>query len=59
MFSQMVGCMHLHLYWSGSHRASQETLYQGPVSKHFLESVIVSGFGEGIWDGSPAGAVSV
>jgi hypothetical protein len=32
--------------------------YQGPVSKHFLVSPIVSGFGKYIWDGSPCGAVS-
>ena len=33
-------------------------LYQGPVSKHFLASAIVSGFGVCILDGSPGGAVS-
>jgi hypothetical protein len=33
-------------------------LYQAPVSKHFLASAIVSGFGGCIWDGSPGGAVS-
>jgi hypothetical protein len=33
-------------------------LYQAPVSKHFLASIIVSGFGDRIWDGSPGGAVS-
>ena len=33
-------------------------LYQAPVSKHFLASTIVSGFGDCIWDGSPGGAVS-
>jgi hypothetical protein len=32
-------------------------LYQVPVSMHFLESTIVSGFGDFIWDGSPGGAV--
>jgi hypothetical protein len=30
-------------------------LYQAPVSKHFLASAIVSGFGDCIWDGSPGG----
>ena len=30
-----------------------------PVSKHFLASTIVSGFGLCMWDGSPGGAVSV
>ena len=34
-------------------------LYQAPVSKHFLASTIVSGFGDCIWNGSPGeGAVS-
>jgi len=32
--------------------------YQAPVSKHFLVSAIVAGFGAYIWDGSPGGAVS-
>jgi hypothetical protein len=36
----------------------KKQLYQAPVSKHFLASVIVSGFGVCIWDGSPGGAVS-
>jgi hypothetical protein len=58
MLSSMVGCKHLHLYWSGSGRAPQEKLNQAPVSKHFLASAIVSGFGNCIWDGSPGGAVS-
>jgi hypothetical protein len=31
--------------------------YQAPVSKHFLTSAIVSGFGGCIWDGSPGGSV--
>jgi hypothetical protein len=33
-------------------------LYQAPVSKLLLASTIASGFGGGIWDGSPGGAVS-
>jgi hypothetical protein len=33
-------------------------LYQAPVSKHFLASAIVSGFGVSTWDGSLGGAVS-
>ena len=33
-------------------------LNQGPVSKHLLESIILSGFGDCIWDGSPGGSVS-
>ena len=32
-------------------------LYQASVSKHFLSSTIVSGFGDCIWDGSPDGTV--
>ena len=33
-------------------------LYQAPVSKYFLASGIVSGFGVCMWAGSPGGAVS-
>jgi hypothetical protein len=33
-------------------------LYQAPVSKHFLASAIVSGFGVCRWDGSLGGTVS-
>ena len=33
-------------------------LYQAPVSKYFLASAIVSGFGGCRWDGSLRGAVS-
>ena len=33
-------------------------LYQSTVSKHFLTSTIVSGFGVCMWDGSPGRAVS-
>jgi hypothetical protein len=33
-------------------------LYQVPVSKLMLASVIVSGFSGGLWDVSPGGAVS-
>jgi hypothetical protein len=33
-------------------------LYQGPVSKHLLASIIVSGIGDCIWDRSQGGAVS-
>ena len=32
-------------------------LYQAPVSKYFLATVIVSGFGVSRWDRSPGGAV--
>jgi hypothetical protein len=33
-------------------------LYQAPVSKHFLASTTVSGFGNCMWDGSPGEGVS-
>jgi hypothetical protein len=33
-------------------------LYQAPVSMHFLASLIVSGFGNCIWDESPGGTIS-
>jgi hypothetical protein len=33
-------------------------LYKAPLSKLLLETVIVSGFGGYLWDGSPSGAVS-
>jgi hypothetical protein len=33
-------------------------LYQAPVSKDFFASIIVSGFGDCIWDESPGGTVS-
>ena len=36
----------------------REQLYQAPVSKHFLASAIVSGFGVSMCDGSLGGAVS-
>jgi hypothetical protein len=34
-------------------------LYHALISKQFLESAIVSGFGVCMWDGSPGGAVTV
>ena len=49
---------HPYLYWSGSGRASQETADQAPVSKHFLASAIVSGFGVCMWNRFPGGSVS-
>jgi hypothetical protein len=51
----MVGYEYLHLYWSG---AGREQPYQAPVSKHFLASAIVSGFGVCGWDGSLGGEIS-
>jgi hypothetical protein len=41
------------LYLPGIGKASQ-----APESKILLASTIVSGFGGGLWDGSPGGAVS-
>ena len=32
-------------------------LYQAPVSKHLLASIVVSKFSDSVWDGSPGGAV--
>jgi hypothetical protein len=58
MVSPIFGCVHLHLYWSGSGKASQGQLYLALVSKHFLASTIVSGIGVSRWDGSLCGAVS-
>jgi hypothetical protein len=56
--SLMVGCEHPHLYWSDIGRASRGQLYQAPVSKHFLASAILPGFGGCIWDGSLGKTVS-
>ena len=36
----------------------RKQLYQAPVSNHLLESTIVSGFSDCIWDESPGGAGS-
>jgi hypothetical protein len=51
----MVGCKHPPMYLSGSAEPLRRQLYQAPVSKHFLASTIVSGFGVCIWDGFPGG----
>jgi hypothetical protein len=48
-------CEHPLLYLPGTGIASQERLYQGPVSKILLAYAIVSGFGGCLWDGSPGG----
>jgi hypothetical protein len=45
VLSPMDGCEHSLLYLSGTGSASQETLYQAPVSRHLFTSTIVSGFG--------------
>jgi hypothetical protein len=50
VLSLMVGCQHTHLYWPESGKASLEKLCQAHVSKHFLASAIVSGFGVSMWD---------
>ena len=34
--SPMFGCLHLHLYWSGSDRASQETAVPGSCQQVLL-----------------------
>ena len=47
-----VGCEHLHMYWSWSGRTSHGTAIPAPLSKCFLTSAIVSGFGVCRWDGS-------
>jgi hypothetical protein len=52
VLNTMVGCEHLPLYLSGSGIASQET---APVSKYFLATSVVCGFGICIWDGSAGG----
>ena len=44
--------------WQALAETLRRQLYQAPVSKHFLASTIVSGFGNCIWDGSADGAVS-
>ena len=36
LLSPMVGCKHLHLYWSGSGRASQETAISGSYQQALL-----------------------
>ena len=53
VLNAMVGWKQLPLYLSGYGRASQAS-----VSMHFLASTVVSGFSDGIWDGSPGEAVS-
>jgi hypothetical protein len=42
----------------GMAKLLRRQLYQGPVSKHFLVSTIVSGFGVCIREGSWGGAIS-
>jgi hypothetical protein len=45
-------------YLSAVTEPLRRQLYQAPVSKIFLASTIVSGFGGCLWDGSPGRAVS-
>jgi hypothetical protein len=52
VLSPMVGCKHQPLHLSGTGGASQGQLYQAPVSKHLLESTVLSGFGDCTLDGS-------
>ena len=58
VFHPIDECDHPLLYLPGTGIASQEMLYQGPVSKTLLEYAIVSRFGGCILYGSPGGAVS-
>ena len=58
MLIPMDGCEDPLPYFSGPCRASRETAKTWPVNKHLLESTIMSGFGNCIWDGSAGGAVS-
>ena len=51
-------CVHPHLCWLDSGTVSQGTAEQAPVSKHFLPSAIVLGFGVCRWDGFPGFPVS-
>ena len=57
MLNPMVGFEHLHLYWSGSGRISQEIDISGSCQQGLLVSAM-SGFAGCIWDRSPGGAVS-
>ena len=54
----MDDCEHPVLYQSGTAEPLSRQLYQSPVSKLLLASVIASGFGGCLLDGSPGGAVS-
>ena len=61
MLSPMDGCEHpLLFFFQALAEALRRQLYQAPVSKLLLAStIIMSGFGGCLWDGSPDGAVSV
>ena len=54
VLSPVDGCEHSLLCQALADPLRRQ-LYQGPVSKHSLESTIVSGFVVCIWDGSPVG----
>ena len=57
MLISMVGWEHLPICQALTEILRRQ-LNQAPISKHFLASTIVSGFGYYIWDGSSGGAVS-
>ena len=54
----MDGCEHPLLYLPGTGRASQETAISGSCQLSLVGICLVSGFGGGLWDGSPGGEVS-
>ena len=58
MLIPMVGCERLLYICQALAEPLRRQLYQALVSKHFLASTILSGFGDCIWDGSQGGAVS-
>jgi hypothetical protein len=49
----MDGCEHPLLHLSDTGESLQRQLYQTPVNKDVLASIIVPGFGNCIWDRSP------
>jgi hypothetical protein len=53
----MIVSIHFYIFQALA-EILRKQLYQAPVSKLLLESVIVSGFSGCLWDGFPMGAVS-
>jgi hypothetical protein len=59
MLSPMVSCEHCLCTCQSLATPPRRQLYKAPVSKYFVAStVVVSGFGDCIWDGSTGVAVS-
>jgi hypothetical protein len=59
MYSVQCLAVYIHIYIGlALAEPLRGQLYQTSVRKHFLASVIVSGFGVSRWDGSLGGAVS-